>query len=431
MTELIKKFNYNVRWNAFESVCYKAILTLHQTCFFYLANRLIYGFSSFLFAIIYLTVELVNFGLDRSIAQLFGDYFGYDKNLKYYLMPQLALQLFFLLFLGLITIKYNILNRLVTTSIEISLDLALLILGIIFCESIRKTLRLISQLFFLNKPVAYLELSLIVIYVSLFWLSYFTGYQISLNTIYIPLLLQSLIGILGLLYLILPQIKLLLIDSKASGIINYKHASTRLNWRMIFYYRAQNYLYQLSELLFTSNFLIYFFTHIVGVLNIGPIKLANYFAVFIKALLERTLGLASLAVFAKNKHLIVAQKTIFDIAQRRLNLVLTNLIIIFSACALIAGASNFINNNLYLALLFLLFTIVNNFFIIYEQFFLINNRILFLFGLNLVCLTSFLGLLHTYPALYLQANLAYLILILASLRIMTLLIVKIFTKKIW
>ena len=431
MTELIKKFNYNVRWNAFESVCYKAILTLHQTCFFYLANRLIYGFSSFLFAIIYLTVELVNFGLDRSIAQLFGDYFGYDKNLKYYLIPQLALQLFFLLFLGLITIKYNILNRLVTTSIEISLDLALLILGIIFCESIRKTLRLISQLFFLNKPVAYLELSLILIYVSLFWLSYFTGYQISLNTIYIPLLLQSLIGILGLLYLILPQIKLLLIDSNASGIINSKHAITRLNWRMIFYYRAQNYLYQLSELLFTSNFLIYFFTHIVGVLNIGPIKLANYFAVFIKALLERTLGLASLAIFAKNKHLIVAQKTIFDIAQRRLNLVLTNLIIIFSACALIADASNFINNNLYLALLFLLFTIVNNFFIIYEQFFLINNRILFLFGLNLICLTSFVGLLHIYPALYLQANLAYLIVILASLRIMTLLLVKLFTKKIW
>lgn len=423
MAEIIKKFYYSARWNAFESIFYKAILTIHQTCLFYIATKFIYGLSSFIFAIIYLTTELSNFGLDRSIAQFSPSYFSNQQYLKRYLVPQILIHFFLLLILILGALKYNLLN-LILKPVQTALDpcQSLLILIIIFCESLRKTLRIISQLLFLNKTAALLELSLILIYTSLFWCSLGVGYQISIYTIYLPLVLQSLIGITMLSRLIVQKLRANQLDTKREYL-----ASPDLCIWLIGKYRLQNYAYQLSEMVFSSNFLIYFFSTIIGLTNIGPIKLANYFAVFLKALLDKTFGLTSLALFAKNKVLIANQKIVFDFAQKKLNLLLTGLILIFGACYLIIGTHNSLH---YLALLFLVFTLINNFFIVYEQLFLIHNKILSLFIINLACLAT-LGLLYcAYPVLFTAAQVIYLLALFAILRVASLLITKLITKSI-
>jgi hypothetical protein len=423
MNQVIKKFYDSARWNTFESICYKAILTIHQTCLFYFATKLIYGLSSFIFAIIYLITELINLGLDKSIAQFSQNYFHNKNFFKRYFVTQMAIQATILLFFGMLALKYHLLDLLLRPAKQPCLAnmQIYLIIVIVICESIRKTLRLISQLLFLNKPAALLELSLISIYTGLFWMSAWLGQQINLYTIYIPLLIQSLIGITGLLILISPQIKKNLASHPTS-----EHSD--ISYAKIYYYRLQNYLYQLSEMLFTSNFLIYFFTTIIGVINIGQVKLANYFAVFIKALLEKSFGLVSLAIFAKNKHLISTQKVLFNFVQSQLNLILSFLITIFSLLSLIAG---YANNNNYLALLFLVFTLVNNFFIVYEQLYLIYNRISVLFLLNLACLASFIVVYLMFPDLFAANQAAYLLMILASLRIISLIITRSLTKSIF
>lgn len=425
MAQIIKNFYYSARWNAFESITYKAILTIHQTCLFYFTTSLIYGFSSLLFATIYLTVELVNLGFDRSIAQFCDIYFNSKDNFKKYFLTQVYLQIGLLLSLLILIANNNYLvNSLITNSpTTLSLNICLLLAIIIICESARKTLRTIGQLLFLNKPMALVELSLILIYVILLWTCVLFGYSINLYVIYIPLLIQSIIGIFSLLYLILPKLELS---------FNAKNKKTKsLSWFNIIYLRFQNYLYQLSELLFSSNFLIYFFSAIVGVLNIGPIKLANYFAVFIKALLDKSFGLTSLALFARNKHLVASQKSLFDFAQKRLNFVIISLITFFGAITCFAIASGLIINNSYLALLFFGFTLINNFFIVYEQLFLINNKIMLLFGLNLISIASFILITHFYQNLYTISYSAHLIIILAILRVLILAVVKLTSKHVF
>lgn len=415
MTDLIKKFYQGQRWNAFESIFYKAVLLTHQACLFYFAPKLVYGFSSLLFAIIYLTVDLINLGFDPACAQLSVNYFESKTNFKNYFVPQIIIQIIIWAFLFKIVItNYQFINlKLLPCNAFLSQNQWCLIGVIIICESIRKTLRLLTQLLFINKLAAILESSLILIYVLLFWFAILLDYQVNINTIYLPLLTQSLIGIFFLFYFIFNQVKSHLKSSKSD-----------LSWLEILYIRFQNYAYQLSELLFSSNFLIYFLSSITGLLAIGSIKLANYLAVFIKALLERTFGLTSLAIFVKNKHLISDQKTIFLKAQKTLSLILITILLSVSLFSLLYNSFDI---NFKLALLFFSFTLINNFLIVYEQLFLARNKIKILFLLNLACICMFLGFV------YYNANAALspqnLIIWLIICRSITLLIGKIITNR--
>jgi len=429
MTELIKKFSYSARWNAFESIFYKAILTIHQTCLFYFSNKLIYGLSSFIFAIIYLSVELINLGFDRSIAQFSQIYFHNPQFFKRYFLPQVIFQLALLITLSLFAFQFDWLNLILqTTHAQLHWQQTLLILVIIVCEALRKTFRTVAQLLFLNKASAYLELSLITIYTSLFWLSIWFGYQVNIYTIYFPLLIQSLIGLIGLLCLIATKLRLnfALHEQKL-----LEQPKPSLSFKQIYYYRTQNYLYQISEMPFSSNFLIYFLSTIIGLVNIGPVKLANYFAVFIKALLDKTFGLTSLALFAKNKGVVESQKTIFAHAQSKLNAILICLILIFSACSLIVNATNSTATTSYLAILFLIFALINNFFIVYEQLFLVYNKIITLFLLNLACMLVLVYLYITQPGLLTALNIVNVITILALLRALSLFLAKLKAKNIF
>lgn len=413
---LIKKLNHSTKWNAIESVLYKAILATHQACLFYIASKFIYGLSSVLFALMYLMVEFLNLGLDKSLAQLSQAYLGNKQNFWRYLVPQLIFQACLLSIVLFVLINnYTFAGICFSAKFKcafLTKQQWLLISIIIFSEAIRKTLRLVAQLFFLNRPAAILELGLISIYVSIFWTSIWIGYEIGILTIYIPLLLQSIIGVIGLVYLITPKM-----------FVEEEQNISILTWKQVLLYRIKNYLYQLSEMLFSGNFLISFFTPIVGIVNIGPLKLANYIAVFLKAVLERTFGLTSLAIFAKTKHLAIEQKELFNIAQKRLSIVLVTLTGLFFVFAPIA---TFINKVTYLSLLFFGFALINNFFIIYEQLFIVRNQISILFLLNTVSVTIFWLFNFAYP----EIDVAGLIFLLVALRVISLLVTRKITNSI-
>jgi hypothetical protein len=414
---LIKKLNYSTKWNAFESVFYKAILATHQACLFYVASKFIYGLTSIIFALMYLTIELINLGLDRSLAQLSQTYLG-NKSIFYkYLLPQLIIQgLLLVLVLLMLINNYEIAGFCFSRQFKctfLTQPQWLLISFIIICEAMRKTLRIVSQLLFLNKPAAILEMCLITIYVSTFWASILIGYQVGVYTIYIPLLLQSLVGVCGLIYLIYPTLFKIKEDNDDT---------TTITWKKVLQYRISNYAYQLSDMLFSGNFLIYLFGTMVGIINIGPIKLANYIAVFLKAIIERTFGLSSLAIFAKTKHLPAEQQKIFQVAQNRLSLFMILVLSGFLFFAFLTTSIS-INDTAYLAMLFFGFTLTNNFLIVYEQLFIIKNKILILFILNLLSIGIFLLVTQYY-----SPSVASLIVLLVLLRAITILITKQITK---
>ena len=414
MIDLIKKFNSNLGWNAFEAIFYKAILALHQTFLFYYSTKLIYGATSLIFAIIYLTVELVNLGLDLTLAQLSDKLLANKFNFKHYCMPQLIFQTLLLLSLfSFILINHQWLNfKLLPANAYLDFTQYLLLAIIIICESIRKTLRLISQLLFLNKPAALIESALIIIYVGLFWSLILCGYSIDFYTIYLPLLAQSLIGLIFLLLYITP----ILVKNSPSNLDQEK-----ISHIAIIYIRFKNYCYQTSELIFSSNFLIYIFSWLITLESLAPIKFANYLAVFLKVLLERTFGLTTLAIFIKNKALINSQRVLFNFAQKRLIITLFLLFILFTSSILLN-----MTNYPYLALVFLSFTLLNNFFIIYEQLLLVYNKILIVFLLNMASIIGF-ALFSYYSA---HVSISSLLLLLALFRLASLLIVRLATKNI-
>lgn len=384
MTNLINQLNKSLKWNAAEGILYKAILAAHQSYLFYYISAQLYGLSSLFFAIIYLTVELFNFGFDRSLAQLFSDYFEQPIYVRKYLLPQVWFQLILLglFWIGSIWGGGKIENFLIQ-KFHISSQgfwFWVLISSTIFFESIRRTLRMLAQLCFLNKPAALLELSLISLYVGVFWLRIWSGVRVDLYEIYLPLLLQSVLGVTILGALVWQALRPAMQPRPASV---FDRVNLQFGWGLIWRTRLSNYCYQLSEMLFSSNFLVYFFSLKLGLIKVAPLKLANYFAIFLKALLEKTFGFSTLALFAQVRHTRHAQFTLFREGQSRLNLFLKFLTVLF----LSLGAYLLIydlTSQYGLAWLFFGFTLINSFFIIYEQLFIIHRRLWLLTGLNLL-----------------------------------------------
>jgi len=387
MTDLVRKFNSALRWNMLESIWYKAILTVHQFGFFWAATPLIYGFSSIIFALVYLIVEIIGFGFDRTTAQYSGFYFSDKHSFQLFFLPQLIIHLISTgLIASLIWYFHPRLNLILAQNfghpefVSLPPNIWFLITAIIFCEVIRKSARMLGQLFFINKPAAILEMGLILLYIVYFWSAFLISHQISLYTVFVPLLAQSVIGF---------AVLFVLLRRKFSDIIYQDCAQdTDLSWSRILQARKLNFFYQLSEMPFGSNFLIYFLSLIIGVVKIGQVKLANYLAVFIKTLLERSLGLASLASMASASRLPKLQRQLFDLAQRKLYFLLGSLSGIFLlviSAYLLTSHFNW-QSTIMLALLFFGFTLINNFFIIYEQFLIIQHQIRFLLFANVIAL---------------------------------------------
>ena len=386
MMNLIDQLNKSLKWNAIEGILYKAVLVLHQSYLFYYISSQLYGLSSLFFAIIYLAVELFNFGFDRSLAQLFSDYFEQPANARKYLFPQVWLQLSILslLWLGL-SLGANFWENFFVHKFQIAPQgffFWLLISSTIFFESIRRTIRMLAQLCFLNKTAALLELGLICLYVGIFWIRIWSGVTVNLYEIYLPLLLQSVLGVVILGYLV--QIKLTpTLRPRPTSV--FDRVNPQLGWGLIWRTRLSNYCYQLSEMLFSSNFLVYFFSLKLGLVKVAPLKLANYFAIFLKAILEKTFGFSTLALFAQVKHTRHAQFTLFREGQSQLNFFLKFLTVLFLSLGVYLLAYD-LASQYGLAWLFFGFTLINSFFIIYEQLFIIHRRLWLLTSLNLLVL---------------------------------------------
>ncbi len=393
MMTLIQQLNRSLKWNAIEGILYKAILVLHQSYLFYYISSQLYGLSSLFFAMIYLMVELFNFGFDKSLAQLFSDYFEQPINAHKYLKPQVWFQIGLL---GLIWVAIilgaNQIESFLIHKFQIepqTIFFWILISTTIFFESIRKTLRMLAQLCFLNRSAALLELGLISLYVLIFWSRVWSGSTVTLTEIYLPLLLQSVLGVTVLGHLVWQTLRPTLQPRPASV---FDRINLNFGWKLILQTRLSNYCYQFSEAFFSSNLLVYFFSFKLGLAKVAPLKLANYFAIFLKALLEKTFGFSTLALFAQVKHTRHAQFTLFREGQGQLNLFLKILTIIF----LSLGAYLLVYDlapKFGLAWLFFGFTLINSFFIIYEQLFIIHRRLWLITSLNLLVILICWGLI--------------------------------------
>lgn len=419
--KLYDKFLYGLRWNAVESVLYYITFLLHQFFLYRCTSHELYGLISTIFALIYIGITISNMGLDISLGTFLTIVTKSKQHFRSLLIPQLILEALLILFV--LGISYGILNF-IAPQLLYALDFRLIIiLAAITClEGLRKTVRLLLQLVFFNKITTLTELITLILYCVTVWSYYGITKTISLFTIFIPMLfIVSIGGLCALSYC------LYCYYSKLPD--THKKFNTSIYYR-ISINRAFNYLYQVSTLFFSTNFLVPLFAARFGLSHAALFNVTSTIVRTIAVILQKMFGTTSNAWLAHIKETTIEMKrAVFFSVSTILYQFLYCIIIFFG----INGKKLLLMNSLSLdvysyaiAYLFLIMFLTDNFCLIYEKFYIIEEKTYYLLFFNGITLT------FGYVILYNTAlSLLHILLLLTSIRLTTFILIMLFSSYQW
>ncbi len=385
---LRKKFVHGLRWNSIESIFYYTCLAMHQIMLCRVLSTTLYGAMGTLFSLVYLVIALFNFGFDLSIGPFFSLYKSSKLHFKKYLIRQLMGQG---VIYGLVAIVLSIILRTHVLPIRlmpiISWPLAVIIGLLVVSEGVKKSLRIVLQYAFLSHLTAAIEILYIISYMMIVWGIYLARHHISLITLFFPMFFLSLISTILLL---------------AAVYKLYRHmpsvaAESCSTWKTIGYNRMFNYGYQVSRELFTSNFLIPFFAIKFGLSLAALLELVKPLNQFITIIIKKVFGITGQTILAHTKRMDMASKRVaFKAAStplyRVLFFVVGALLIAFKP--LVALKSSSIDEKI--GILFFVFLFSENFILLYEKWFIIEEKTHYLIVFN-SCLVLILWALLQLP----------------------------------
>lgn len=387
MVDLYRHVTRSIKWNALEAMSYQFLLLAHQVALFSVTDHGTYGLIGSLFSISYLIVMITNFGFDVTLGPFFSMLTKSRQHFKKIFFIQLLPEYFIvsMLFIVGLIIQMNFFPMMIPDShfgIFIYPILGLLVLF----ESAKKTFRMILQLAFLTHKTTIIEIATIISYTGIVWCGYLLGFPISLNLVFLPMLITSAIStcILGLwvheYFQTLP-------DSTASSI------TTTLQLRIL-KSRFFNFLNQASHMIFSSNFLVPFFALFFGFNRAGVLKLVSSITHCITIILQKVFGLSSALLLSHIKDMQLATKQqAFLFITNRLNQVLYGIIIFLCinyGTLLSLSAAPHAHSTVTIAYLFLILSFSESFFIAYEKFYITEEKSdhLFIFNLLVIGLLS-------------------------------------------
>ncbi len=293
MKGIVVSYNFlrAISYNVFNIFLYKIILQLHQVALFSVISSQLFGLAGTLFSSIYFLISVTNIGFDYFIITYHNIYTASQENFKK-LIPLFIARLC-CIFVTLILVWYinhYILLCPVTNILTHTTPLLLaIIVGIFISESIKKSLDVLAQMSFLQKSISIFDITTLLMYVGFVWSSYFIYHQITLYTIFIPMLIISLIEC----YLLAQVIKNFYYELPAKN----RTVTTPLR-REIFANQIVNYVNQIAKALFSPNFFIIVLACYLGLSKVGHIKLFTDIIVLLYMLLNRSFGLPTAALFS-------------------------------------------------------------------------------------------------------------------------------------
>ncbi len=363
-----KNFSSGFKWNIFGSSFYEGLKILHQLFLIKILEQLSYGLMGSIFSIIYLTVYLTDTGLTYTLPTFFNIFTDSKANfknifLKKYFSPQILLITASSI---LVTYIYSI-SFLNSTYSPFLYTIPLTI----FFESIRIFLRRFLHTAFKSKEVVISESIQTPLYILAVWIPYlFFKFPMTLNLIFIPHLIDSIVGTIVLTAMI---------QKYYTGLSNTKESCPTNLWPRIFKARLFNYSINISKQFFTGNFLTPFFAAQFGLKDAGIFNLVNHLAESIKSIMKSTTIFSGNALLVKFKTgTIKAKRFAFDLLNKKLNLIIYPVVIfIFTNYQLISSlqeSQNITQATFAMGLLFILLTLADYFFIIYDQFYIIEEQ---------------------------------------------------------
>lgn len=381
MTEIYRHFMHSIRWNAFESITYQALLLAHQVALFSVTDYATYGLIGTLFSITYLLVIITNFGFDVSLSPFFT---LLTKNKTYYkdilllqLLPEYCI--LGILFACALLCKYLFFSSLLFFQ-SIDITMLFVLASLILFEGAKKTLRVLLQLACLSHKSAFIEVITIITYTSIVWIGYALGYPITLELVFIPLLLVSAASTVVLFFFVYDYYQELPENSESQ-------LPPGTQWR-IMRSRVFNFLNQISHSFFSSNFLVPFFAILFGFNKAGILKLISSIIHCITLIIQKVFGVSGALFFSRLKNMNLASKqNAFLIISNSLNHVLCGILIFIGInYSTLIAISSLPDATLTIPIgcLFLIITLSESFFIAYEKFYINEERADYLFLFNLI-----------------------------------------------
>ncbi len=386
------KFIRGLRWNALESIWYQVALAGHQLMLFSLTPTSTFGFIGTVFSTLYLILTVTNFGLDSSLGTFFSSISSSKQAFRRIVLPQLLPELFILCVLALLFIA---LRSFLIPHVPATMHLDNLLVGalsmLLLSEGLKKTFKTLLQLAFYNTVTATIEIITITIYVGTVWTIYSSGYPITLELIFFPMLITSCIntavlaGAVYLWYATLPEVSANPVPPLAGRILQN---------------RFFNYVTHLSHTLFSGNFLVPLFAVQCGLASAGIFKLVSTIAYTLSCILQKIFGLTTEALLAHVKplHLDHKQDAFKKITYYLYPAVYTVLFCVcLNASKIVTFAGASAHSTLPLIILFFMIHFSEYFFMAYEKFFIIEekNKYLFIINVGIIAL-MYVALSHAH-----------------------------------
>ncbi|MCF7800181.1 hypothetical protein K9L05_02095 [Candidatus Babeliales bacterium] len=370
-----KNFKSSFKWNLFGSGFYESLKILHQIFLLKIMHSAAYGLQGSIFSIIYLTVYLTEFGMSNSITPFLNFFVKSKENFKkiflfYYLTPQIII----FVIASIITTYFYSKSFLYKQNNPF----IFLILLIIPFEGIRIFLRRLLHTLFLSKRVIITETVLVTFYVSTVWICYlFFNFKITQNLVFIPYLIDTFLGVSIFSFYVFNFYKKL----------NNKKLDYPENLLIrIIKTRFFNYSIQVGKNFFTGNFLTPFFASGFGLEKAGIFNLANHIAESIKSIMKVTFIFSGNALLARIKDSSLSVKRLaFNALSKNLSLIIYPIIIFvlinYKNLIKLKNMYFLTSNTILQSSIFSIIALLEYFFIIYEQFYIVEEKTarLFLF----------------------------------------------------
>ena len=397
----LRYFKQSLFWNLFDSVGTQGLLILYHILFRLFYGSELHGKVGCTLSVFYLCIIIFNVGLDFSFAPFFAYFTKNTRTFRQFILYLLLPQLLFLT--GIVSIFYTYFDHLkhfvpfFKTFGPVG-SVLLASIGLTFLtESIKKTIKTFLQLAFYTRLTSLVEVLGMLVYMSIIFMSTFIGTSITLDYTWQVLGCISCIQLIALslgafvFYNSLPK--------ASSG--EWQHLPARITKTRVFAWSNQ-----CIQQLFSGNFLVPICAIQFGLEQASLMKVLTSISYWITLIGNKVIGITGNALLAhvKNRSLDTQRKAfeyISYLLTQSLYFLLIFLVINGKKIALLQSApSGKISWSLLYFLLILSF--LECFFVIYEKWYIFEEKASIYFFFNLVSFSAlylFYSLMHSTPAL--------------------------------
>jgi len=360
-----EKFLKGFRWSLFGSIMFESSHIAQNALLLYFFGSHLYGLLGSLFSIMYLVINLVDLGFESSFAPFLHlvtqNKKSFRQALPAYVLPQLVLlSVGALVALSFYQTLFSHPNQSLPTTF---------FFVVILLEGTRIFFRRFLHNIFFNKSTVLIEQVFAFLYYAAIWIPYLLGRPLSFSLIFIPYFFNSLFVLTLFLYMTVSFYKKLPEDERGlpSGF-----------WRRVLRTRYFNSLINIELFLISGNFLVPFFATNFGLHQAGLFKIASIVAHSVKALVKSIIHFPGSALLASLRtKSIELKKQAFYMLSKKLNqtIAVTTIILLiaYKSYTFFYPASPLLQFAWLYAFIFIGITLLHQLFVVYEQFYIIEE----------------------------------------------------------